>query len=165
MVSIGRGGSGGGPSAAHPRPLDCRAGVGRRRAAGHRGSPAAVDPAGELPRARRGHLGQGRFASDALEEPSRLAAARDREQNPVRAGRAASPWADPGSSARAQVAGRDDSLVQAAPLLRRVGNWEDFLCLEPSEEEGKRLRRYERTGRPLGSESFTVAVERNLRRT
>jgi putative transposase len=113
----------------------------------------------------RGHLWQGRFASCARDEPSLLAAARYSAQNPVRAGLAASPWEYPWSSARAQVAGRDDALVKAAPLLQRVGNWEDFLSLETSEEEVKRLRRYERTGRPRGSESFTVAVERHLRRT
>ena len=50
-------------------------------------------------------------------------------------------------------------------LLKRVGTWEDFLWMETSEEEGKRLPRDERTGRPPGSESFTGAVEKNLRRT
>src|SRR5574341_1106518 len=87
------------------------------------------------------------------------------EQNPVRAGLAARPWDYPWSSARAHVAGRDDSRVTAAPLLKRVDNWEDFLSLETPEEEARRLRRYERTGRPLGDEPFTVAVERQLRRT
>lgn len=87
------------------------------------------------------------------------------EQNPVRAGLAASPGEYPLSSARAHVAGRHDALVTAAPLLKRVGNWQDFLALETSEEEARRLRRHERTGRPLGSEPFTWAVERQLRRT
>jgi putative transposase len=114
---------------------------------------------------RRGHLWQGRFASCAMDGPYLLAAARYSEQNPVRAGLAASPWEYPWSSASAHVAGRDDSLVQAAPRLKRVGNWEDFLCMGTSEAEAKRPRRSERTGRPLGSESFTVAVESNLRRT
>ena len=45
-----------------------------------------------------------------------------------------------------------------------MGDWEQFLSLETSEEEVRRLRRSERTGRPLGSEPFTVAVERQLRR-
>jgi hypothetical protein len=35
-------------------------------------------------------------------------------------------------------------------LLKRVGTWEDFLCMKTSEEEVKRLRRDERTGRPPG---------------
>lgn len=111
----------------------------------------------------RGHLWQGRFASCAMDEPYLLAAARYIEQNPVRAGLAERPWEYPWSSARAHVAGRDDSLVKAAPLLKLVDHWEDFLCMETSEEEVKRLRRSERTGRPLGDETFTVAVERQLR--
>ncbi len=56
-------------------------------------------------------------------------------------------------------------LLAAAPLLKRVGTWEDFLWMEPSAEEVKPLRRDERTGRPLESESFPVAIESNLRRT
>jgi putative transposase len=44
-------------------------------------------------------------------------AARYIEQNPVRAGLAARPWKYLWSSASAHVAGRDDALVKAAPLL------------------------------------------------
>ena len=112
----------------------------------------------------RGHLWQGRFASCPMDEPYLLMAARYIEQNPVRAGLAARPWEYPWSSARAHVAGSDDSLVTVAPLLKLVDHWEDFLCMGTSEEEVKRLRRSERTGRPLGDEPFTVAVERQLRR-
>jgi len=100
-----------------------------------------------------------------MDERYLLAAARYIEQNPVRARLAARPWEYPWSSARAHVAGRDDALVTVAPLLKLVDHWEDFLCMETSEEEVKRLRRTERTGRPLGDESFTAAVERCLRRT
>ena len=113
----------------------------------------------------RGHLWQGRFASCPMDERYLPAAARYIEQNPVRARLAARPWEYPWSSARAHVAGRDDALVTVAPLLKLVDHWEDFLCMETSEEEVKRLRRTERTGRPLGDESFTAAVERCLRRT
>ena len=104
---------------------------GVRRAIGeaHRRDPRRVN----VRAGWRGHLGPGRVASWAMEEPSLRTAARDREQHPVRAGLAASPWAYPGSSASPQVAGRDDSLVKAVPLLKRVGNWEDFLCMETSD--------------------------------
>jgi len=57
---------------------------------------------------RRGPLWQGRFASCPLDEPHTLAAARYIEQNPVRAGLAATPWDYPWSSAAAHVAGKDD---------------------------------------------------------
>jgi len=107
----------------------------------------------------------GEWCRSCMDEPSLLAAARDCEQNTVRAGLAARPWDYPGSSASPLVAGRDDSLVNAAPLRKRVGPWEDCRSLETVEAEVQRLRRSERTGRPLGSEAFTVAVERNLRRT
>ena len=53
----------------------------------------------------RGHLWQGRFGSCPVDEPYLLAAARYIEQNPVRAGLAATPWDYPWSSAAAHVAG------------------------------------------------------------
>ena len=56
-------------------------------------------------------------------------------------------------------------VVTVVPLLKLVGSWEDFLSMETSELDARRLRRYERTGGPLGSESFTVTAERQLRRT
>jgi putative transposase len=100
-----------------------------------------------------------------LNEQYLLAAARYIEQNPLRAGLAARPWGYPWSSATAHVSRSDDSLVKASPLLERVGDWKDFLCLGVSEDEVKQLRRHERTGRPLGSERFIGAVERKLGRT
>ena len=51
----------------------------------------------------RGHLWQGRFASYPLEGPYLRAAARDIEQNPVRAGLAVRPWEYPWSSAAAHM--------------------------------------------------------------
>jgi len=113
----------------------------------------------------RGHLWQGRFASFALDEKYLLAAARYIEQNPVRAGLAARPWEYPWSSAAAHVSGRDDSLVKVSLLLELVGDWKAFLSMGASEDEIKQLRRHERTGRPLGSERFLGAVERQLGRT
>jgi len=112
----------------------------------------------------RGHLWQGRFASCPMDEKYLLTAARYIEQNPVRAGLAARPWEYPWSSASAHVSGRDDSLIKAAPLLAMVSNWKAFLSVGASEDEVKQLRRHERTGRPLGSERFTLAVEGKLRR-
>ncbi len=112
----------------------------------------------------RGHLWQGRFASCPMDETYLLAAARYLEQNPVRARLAATPWEYPWSSARAHVAGKDDLLVKAAPLLKLVGSWEAFLSVGASDDEVKHLRRHERTGRPLGSDRFTGAVERKLHR-
>ena len=94
-----------------------------------------------------------------------MAAERYVEQNPVRAGLAATPWEYPWSSAQAHVSGNDDALVRATPLLERVGDWEGFLCAGTAEEELQHLRRHERTERPLGSERCLPAGERALQRT
>jgi putative transposase len=40
--------------------------------------------------------------------------------------------------------------MKVKPLLERVGNWRDFLLGGVSEEEIERIRRHDRTGRPLG---------------
>ena len=64
----------------------------------------------------RGHLWQGRFASFVLDEPYVLTAARYVELNPVRAGLVKAPSRYRWSSAAAHVRGKDDALVQVAPL-------------------------------------------------
>ena len=46
-----------------------------------------------------------------------------------------------------------------------LGEWEDFLSVEPTEGEVESLRKHERTGRPLGSPSFVGKVESMLKRT
>jgi putative transposase len=116
----------------------------------------------------RGHLWQGRFASFPMDERYLLAAARYVELNPVRARLVERPQAYAWSSARAHLAGRDDGLVKVGPLLDIVGDWEEFLSEEVEKAEADALRRCERTGRPLGSESFMVWLEgllgRRLRR-
>jgi putative transposase len=89
-------------------------------------------------------------------------AAANKEQNPVRAGLAATPWDYPWSSAAAHVAGSTDQLVRVAPLAPLVGDWRGFLATGPGGREVQELRRHERSGRPLGREPFVRAVERKL---
>ena len=84
-----------------------------------------------------------------------MAAARYVALNPVRArlaGRAEDwPW----SSARAHLAGRDDGLVEVAPLLARcTGRFADLLADEPSPNLIAALRAAETIGRPLGAPAF-----------
>ena len=112
----------------------------------------------------RGHLWQGRFASFAMDERHLMLAARYVELNPVRAKRCRAPWRWRWSSAAAHVAGRNDGLVDVAPLLSRVDDWRAYLAegLEP--EQVDVLRRHERTGRPLGSAAFIQRLERRLGR-
>ena len=71
----------------------------------------------------RGHLWQGRFASYPMNESYLLAAARYVEFNPVRAGLVKSPGVYPWSCAAGHLTGRENALVQVAPLLELVPNW------------------------------------------
>jgi len=112
----------------------------------------------------RGYLWQGRFASFPMDQPHLLMAARYIELNPLRA-RLAGWAADyPWSSARAHLAGRDDGLVKAAPLLALVDDWAGFLGAGPDAAEAETLRRHARSGRPLGGDGFVTALEARLRR-
>ncbi len=111
----------------------------------------------------RGHLWQGRFASFPMDERYLLATARYIEMNPVAAGLVQQPEDYRWSSARAHLAGEDDELVKVAPLLNLVPDWSRFLTLS-SIEELDLLHRHERTGRPMGDDSFVAALEHTLGR-
>jgi putative transposase len=93
-----------------------------------------------------------------------MPAARYVELNPVRGRlvRSARDWR--WSSARAHLAGRDDGLVVARPLLDRVGDWQAFLRGGLREDEHKAIRAHQRTGRPLGDRRFTARLEKRLGR-
>ena len=68
------------------------------------------------------------------------------------------PW----SSTGAHLAGSDDGLVTVAPLLEMAGDWQ----LKGVEEDIliNKIRKHERTGRPLGRESFVDQLETALER-
>ena len=104
----------------------------------------------------RGCLWQGRFASFVMDEPYLLAAARYVELNPVRAGLAADAADWPWSSARAHLAGRDDPLVQVAPLRAMIADWRGLLDSALDEAQ---LRDHVRTGHPLGDATFVDRLE------
>jgi len=112
----------------------------------------------------RGHLWQGRFASFPMDERHLLAATRYVELNPVRAKLVGKPEAYRWSSARAHLAGRDDALVKALPLLEIVGDWPAFLSGGLSSVDYAALRAHERTGRPLGDDPFVDRLEADLGR-
>jgi len=112
----------------------------------------------------RGYLWQGRFASVPMDGDHTLAAARYVELNPVRAGLAATAEDWPWSSARAHLAGRDDALVRAGPLLEQAPDWPAFLAGGLADDEREALRAGERTGRPLGSDAFVAGLEQSLGR-
>jgi len=108
----------------------------------------------------RGHLWQGRFSSFIMEERYLLACARYVELNPVRAGLVKKPEEWRWSSARAHMKGKDDILVQTKPLLDIVTKtWKKFLAFDLQDFEMEMFRKHERTGRPLGEDSFIEKME------
>jgi putative transposase len=84
--------------------------------------------------------------------------------NPVRARMVDRPGSYPWSSASAHLAGKNDALVKASPLLEIVGDWQAFLSDPPANGVVKTLQHHERTGRPLGDEGFLNRLEGLLNR-
>ena len=81
--------------------------------------------------------------------------------NPVRAGLADTAAGWPYSSAKAQVLGEPDLLVNCRPASQRVDDWAAYLGQTVSiEKDDKIFRRQSRIGRPLGSERFVAELER-----
>jgi len=112
----------------------------------------------------RGHLWQGHFASFPMDERHLMLAVRYVELNPVRAKLCRVPWRWQWSSAATHVAGRNDRLVDVAPMLSRVDDWREYLAAGLAPEQAALLRRHERTGRPLGSTAFLKRLETRLGR-
>jgi len=112
----------------------------------------------------RGHLWQGRFASFVMDDDYLLAAARYIELNPVRARIVRKAHRYRYSSARAHVEGWADPLLSDSPLTKMIDDWASFLSAGIDPQEQERLRRHERTGRPLGSQRFIKKLEKALGR-
>ena len=113
----------------------------------------------------RGHLWQGRFASFVMEEFHLLACARYIELNPVRAGFVKRPEEWPWSSAESHIKMKDDGLIKIKPLVEMVNKpWNEFLSYDVDEIEMEIFRKHERTGRPLGGDSFVGILEEMLGR-
>jgi len=106
-----------------------------------------------------GHLWQGRYGAVAMDETHLAAAARYVALNPVRALLVdrADEWE--WSSVRAHLAGKDDQLVQVAPLLERVGDFAAFLGGAEDQQATRALRIAETTGRPVGSPQWVGEIE------
>jgi putative transposase len=54
--------------------------------------------------------------------------------------------------------------VKPSLLEETIYDWKKYLSLTPSEEDIRMLQRHERTGRPLGNESFLTRFEKSLGR-
>ena len=112
----------------------------------------------------RGYLWQGRFASFPMDQPYALACARYIELNPVRAKLVKRPEQWPWSSARAHLKKEYGPLIRSSKPLRSPKEWASLLKEGMTELELESIRRGQRTGRPLGSESFLERLEKVLER-
>ena len=113
----------------------------------------------------KGYLWQGRFASYPMNEYWLLKAAAYVELNPVKAGMVENSWNYRWSSVHAHLAGEDvNGIIQPERLLSLVGDWREYLY-EAQVQTDCMFARHERTGRPLGAESFVEKAEHLLQRT
>ncbi len=94
-----------------------------------------------------------------MDEPHLLSAARYVERNPVRAGLVRAPKDWRWSSARAHLQGQSDGVVDVAPLLALVPDWQDYIDVEEPPSELEALRGHVNSGRPLGTASFVERLE------
>ena len=113
----------------------------------------------------RGYPWQGRFASFPIDRECLLACARYVELNPVRAKLVGTARDWRWSGARVHLAARDDGLVATAPLLDRTGDSKAFLREGLDASARDAIRSSERTGRPLGAQTFICKLEKRLQRT
>jgi putative transposase len=93
-----------------------------------------------------------------------LAAVRYIAANPVKAGLVKRPEQYRWSSVAAYLFGRNDPLVKVAGLNKLVDDWTEFFGKDMDSSFAERMRKHERTGRPLGSESFMLKMEKILDR-
>ena len=114
-----------------------------------------------------GHAWQGRFYSCPMDPGQQWVALRYAELNPVRAGLVKEAVAWPWSSAGAHSGTvAPDTLLEMTRWRQTWGevNWRQFLAQGETESELYALRRATWTGRPLGAEQFTRALEEQTHR-
>ncbi len=113
---------------------------------------------------RTGHLWQNRYYSCALMRGKHFwAAMRYVDLNPVRSGLAAAAADWRWSSARAHECGRADEFgllaIEEWNSWRDRPDWREYLRLSETDDEAA-LRRATMQGRPFGSETFVLRLER-----
>jgi len=113
-----------------------------------------------------GHLWQGRFYSNALDENHLYAAVRYIENNPVRAGLVAAPEDWEWSSARHHLTGNNPGLnLLDFSKYMEIDNWRDYLAEPDDADVIKNFKANTLTGRPLGSDTFVDKIETMFDRT
>jgi putative transposase len=112
-----------------------------------------------------GRLWQGRFYSCPMDEAHLYAAVRYVERNPVRAGMVACAEEYPWSSAASHCGLRNDPfLADPFDMASAIEHWTDWLREPEDSATLTSLRNHTHTGRPLGNELFTAALEKRLSR-
>ena len=112
----------------------------------------------------RAYLWQGRFSSFPMEEKRLLKAVAYVELNPVKAGMVDSAWDYPWSNVHVHLSGYDNlGLVNSDKILSIIGNWKSYL-LSTQNQPMDNFAKHERTGRPLGRDSFIDMAESLLDR-
>lgn len=112
----------------------------------------------------RGYLWQGRFSSYVLDERYLLATTRYILLNPVKAKIANKPWDYKWSSTRHHMGTTTNSSLAKDKLLKElIGNWKDFLGITTNNDDIKLFQLHERTGRPLGDNTFIEKLESILK--
>jgi len=111
----------------------------------------------------RGYLWQGRFSSYVLDERYLLAVTRYILLNPVKAAIAKKPWDYRWSSTRHHMMIDNDSLVKDNLLRGLIRNWKDFLNTVSGDDDIGLFQLHERTGRPLGNNTFIEKLESLLK--
>ncbi|HTY61481.1 MAG TPA: transposase [Acidobacteriota bacterium] len=118
----------------------------------------------QIQRNQTGHLWQGRFYSNPMDDNYCWAALRYIELNPVRAGLVLNAWDWPWSSARAHTTGTDETGMLNMELWGKYFDkirWREFLLEGLGKaDEIDRIRVANRTGRPLGSDDFIQHLEK-----
>jgi putative transposase len=107
----------------------------------------------------KGHLWQERFHSFVMDEQYLLATVRYVELNPVKAKLCLRPEDWLWSSAKAHMLNRIDEVVNVAPMLDRVGDWQGYLLSDPTEIDPVAIQKHTGSGRPAGGEGFLEHLE------
>jgi putative transposase len=111
-----------------------------------------------------GHLWQGRYGSVVMDDDHLASAIRYVSLNPVRAGLVARAQDWPYSSVGAHLAGRNDAVVDVAPVLERFPDFRALIEAGGRAGEFDALRRGEGSGRPLGDDAFVARLGQRIGR-
>ena len=111
----------------------------------------------------RGYLWQGRFSSYVLDEGYLITATRYILLNPVKAKIVKQPCDYKWSSARHHMMIDNNFPLRDSLLKGLIGDWKKFLNTASGKDDLRLLQLHERTGRPLGGNSFIEKLEALLK--